>query len=176
MSKMIQKYTNIIIGGGLTGLSAAFHLNEAYAVFEKLSRPGGLCRSRKINGFVFDYAPHILYTVDSYAGEFIQDLLKGNLHIQNRQAHIYHEKYDTYTRFPFQAHLHGLPDEDIIACLTGLVDVLRNPDRPEPQNYRGVLSASVHEKIFKAGYSRSKTLKNRRTDGTDNCPDLWAQP
>jgi hypothetical protein len=39
-----------------------------------------------------------------------------------------------------------------------------------------VLSASVHEKIFKAGYCRSKTLKNRRTDGTDNCPDLWAQP
>jgi len=41
-------------------------------------------------------------------------------------------------------------------------------------NYRA-LSASVHEKNFKLGYCRSKTLKNRRTDEIDSCPDHTGQ-
>jgi len=132
---MNDHYTNVILGAGLTGLSAAYHLKKDYVVIEKLHEPGGLARSEEINGFIFDYAPHILYTVDPYATEFIQTMLKGNLHIQKRQAYIYHGKYDMYTQFPYQAHLYGLPAEDIIDCLNGLVEVMRNPDRPEPKNY-----------------------------------------
>jgi protoporphyrinogen oxidase len=127
---------HLILGAGLTGLSAGFHLKEDYAIYEKLHEVGGLCRSEEVNGFLFDYAPHILYTADPYAAALIQDLLKGNIHIQARKAYIYHGKYDIYTKFPYQAHLHGLPAEDIYDCLTGLLEVLNKPDRPKPNNYR----------------------------------------
>jgi protoporphyrinogen oxidase len=133
----MEQTKNLILGAGLTGLSTGYHLNsDDYQIYEKLHEVGGLCRSEEVNGFLFDYAPHILYTVNPYAHELIQTLLKGNIHIQKRKAFIYHGKYDLYTQFPYQAHLHGLPATDIIECLSGLVDVLRNPDRPKPQNYR----------------------------------------
>ena len=42
-----------ILGAGLTGLSAAYHLKINYEIFESESEAGGLCRSVKENGFVF---------------------------------------------------------------------------------------------------------------------------
>ena len=132
----MEQIKHAVLGGGLTGLSAAYHLERDYTVFEKLDEPGGLARSEEIDGFYFDYAPHILYTVDPYASKLIHELLEGNIKIQKREAYLYHGKYDLYTRFPYQSHLYGLPAQDIIDCLNGLVDVLRDPDRPKPQNYR----------------------------------------
>lgn len=127
---------HVILGAGLTGLSVGYHLESDYVIYEKLHEVGGLARSEEVKGFLFDYAPHILYTVDPYASELIHTLLDGNIHIQGRQAYIYHGKYDMYTRFPYQSHLYGLPAEDIIECLNGVVDVLKDPDRPKPTNYR----------------------------------------
>lgn len=132
----MERIKTVILGGGLTGLSASYHLGRDCTVFEKLDEIGGLARSEEVDGFVFDYAPHILYTIDPYASALIHRLLDGNIRIQKREAYIYHGKYDLYTRFPYQSHLHGLPAQDIIDCLGGLVDVLRDPDRPRPQNYR----------------------------------------
>lgn len=126
---------NIILGSGLTGMSVAYHLKDKSVVYEKASEIGGLCRSEEENGFTFDYAPHILYTIDPYASKLIHKLLDGNIHIKKRSAFIYHGAYDLYTQFPFQAHLYGLPTEIVHDCLSGVVDVLKDPDRPEPTNY-----------------------------------------
>ncbi|MFH1288587.1 MAG: NAD(P)-binding protein [bacterium] len=51
----------IILGAGLTGLSAAYHLNTNYHIFEKEDEVGGLCRSHIVNGFSFDYTGHLLF-------------------------------------------------------------------------------------------------------------------
>ncbi len=126
---------NIILGAGLTGLSAAYHLEEDSAVFEKNSEIGGLARSEEVDGYLFDYAPHILYTVNPCAEQMIKDLLKDNLVIKKRKAFIYHLKHKLYTQFPFQAHLYGLPNDVILDCLKGLAEVIRNPDKKRPDNY-----------------------------------------
>ena len=61
----------VIIGAGVAGLSAAYHLQQRgfsnYQLFEKDSEVGGLCKSFVMDGFTFDYAAHILYTEDGYA-------------------------------------------------------------------------------------------------------------
>ena len=45
----------LILGGGLAGLSTAYHLDEEpHLVLEAEDTAGGLCRSREIDGFVFD--------------------------------------------------------------------------------------------------------------------------
>ena len=73
----------VILGGGLAGLSTAWHLtqkNISSSIFEKEDRPGGLCRSEKTKeGFLFDYGPHLLFTKDEYVIRLMQDVLKGNL-------------------------------------------------------------------------------------------------
>lgn len=44
----------VILGVGLSSLSAAYHFKKDYEVFEKNSKIGVLCRSIEIDGFIFD--------------------------------------------------------------------------------------------------------------------------
>ena len=79
----------IILGAGLAGLSAAWHLKQKgirASVFEKEDTAGGLCRSKDINGFIFDYDGHLLHFQNSYTLELVKKLLKGNLACHKRSA------------------------------------------------------------------------------------------
>lgn len=51
----------VILGAGL---SASYHLTRDYQVYEKNNKIGGLCRSRTVDNFIFDYGPHILFPKD----------------------------------------------------------------------------------------------------------------
>ncbi len=132
---------DVILGGGLAGLSAAYSLQSAgqdqWQVFERNDTPGGLARTMVVEGYRFDYGPHILFTIDAEIRELIQDLLGENFHAQDREAFIYHHAHDLYTRFPFQAHLHGLPTSIVADCLNGLVAAVESQARGEfePANY-----------------------------------------
>src|SRR5258707_15884891 len=63
----------VILGAGLCGLSAAYHLNgkSDYVILERNSRSGGLARTETYGGFSFDHSIHILYSRDPYATDLI---------------------------------------------------------------------------------------------------------
>lgn len=124
----------VILGAGLAGLSAAYHLKEDYEIFEKEDKVGGLCRSIQTDGYIFDYGPHILFPKDEYVARLIQRLLDKNLHIQSREAWIYHKFCDVYTRFPFQFHLYGLPVPVVKDCILGFFNTLKKKDK-KPKHY-----------------------------------------
>ncbi|MEW9699572.1 phytoene desaturase family protein [Paenibacillus sp. SI8] len=57
-------YDTAVVGGGLTGLTAAVYLARAgksVIVFEKESRLGGLAQTAKMNGALFNLGPHAMY-------------------------------------------------------------------------------------------------------------------
>jgi UDP-galactopyranose mutase len=117
----------IILGAGLSGLSAAWHLQEkglACQVFEKESGAGGLCRSKNIDGFTFDYDGHLLHFRHKYTFNLVKNLLGSNLAEHERSAWIYFN--GTYTRYPFQANLYGLPSSVIKECVLGFIEANRN--------------------------------------------------
>ena len=117
----------LIIGAGLAGLSAAWHLQRKGVdcrVFEKEPEIGGLCRSKKIAGFTFDCDGHLLHFRHRYTFRLIQGLLKGNLIEHQRSAWIYSS--GRYSRYPFQANLHGLPLSVIKDCLLGFLEASKN--------------------------------------------------
>jgi len=124
----------VILGAGLSGLSAAYHLKQNCEIFEKEEKVGGLCRSIHIDDFIFDYGPHILFPKDTYVANLIKKLLGKNLHIQTREAWIYHKFCDVYTRFPFQSHLHGLPVSVVKDCVLGFFNTLLQKSK-KPKNY-----------------------------------------
>ncbi len=109
----------IVIGAGPTGLSAAYHLGENSLLLEQNDTIGGWCRSMQVEGFTFDYAGHIMFSADPDVLKLYELLLGENVHWQNREAWIYTKK--TYTRYPFQGALYGLPVEVIKECLLGAI-------------------------------------------------------
>ena len=114
----------VILGAGLTGLSTAYHLEQNnffdFKLFEKEQTTGGLCRSVTENGFTFDYTGHLLHASDSYFSEFLKTIVGfENLAIIKRRSFIY--SHETYTRFPFQVNLFGLPTDVIIECIEGFI-------------------------------------------------------
>ncbi|MFP4082403.1 MAG: protoporphyrinogen/coproporphyrinogen oxidase [Candidatus Aminicenantes bacterium] len=124
----------VILGAGLSGLSAAYHLKKDYDIYEKEEKVGGLCRSIHRKDFIFDYGPHILFPKDKYTADLIRKLLGKNLRIQSREAWIYHKFCGTYTRFPFQSHLHGLPVPVVKDCILGFVETVLKKSK-KPRNY-----------------------------------------
>jgi protoporphyrinogen oxidase len=112
----------VILGAGLTGLSAAYHLEKRnffdYAMFEKEQESGGLCRSVIHDGFTFDFTGHLLHASDPYFQQLLASII-GMEHMNSihRESFIY--SHETYTRYPFQINLFGLPPSVIAECIEG---------------------------------------------------------
>ncbi|HEX9671650.1 MAG TPA: FAD-dependent oxidoreductase [Thermoanaerobaculia bacterium] len=149
---------DVILGGGLAGMTAAYTFQQAgedhWQLYEKEERLGGLARSIAAGGYLFDFGPHILFTIDAEMEALIRDLLGDNFHAQEREAYIYHHHSRLYTRFPFQAHLHGLPVEVVRDCLVGLVRAVERQARGafQPANYeewmRGFFGDGIAEHLM----------------------------
>ncbi|HEX2252091.1 MAG TPA: FAD-dependent oxidoreductase [Thermoanaerobaculia bacterium] len=154
----MRERQDIILGGGLAGLTAAYTFQQAgedhWQVYEREERVGGLARTIEVEGYKFDYGPHILFTIDSEMEALIRELLGENFHAQQREAWIYHQAHDLYTQFPFQAHLHGLPVPIVEDCLVGLVRAVEGQARGEfhPANYeewmRGFFGEGIAEHLM----------------------------
>lgn len=127
----------IIIGAGLTGLSAGFHARIRgldYQIFEKESRVGGLCRTIKKDGFLLDCSGHLLYFRNPYCRRLVKNLLGPDLSSHKRSAFIY--THGVFVPYPFQVNLHRLPAKVIEECLLGFVRAYyENEDLPS-SSYR----------------------------------------
>ncbi len=109
---------NIIIGGGISGLSAAYHLEKSnieYLLFEKESELGGFCRTVKSNNFYYDFTGHLLHFSDDKIEKLVKNLLQNNLAEQERKSFIF--LANRYIKYPFQKNLYNLPTQIKKNCL-----------------------------------------------------------
>lgn len=158
----------VILGAGLAGLSAAYHLDADYEVYEKESQVGGLCRSRRVNGFVFDHAVHALYTRDEYAASLIKNLLSGNLFSQKRNSCIYSR--GVLTLYPFQANTFGLPVDVVKECVLGFIEAHYSTDgKRRAANFEDWIYAT-----FGAGIARHFMIPFNRKLWTTDLKDISA--
>ncbi len=104
-----------ILGGGLTGLSIAAHLEQDFEVLEKNDRCGGLCRSEELGGFTFDRGGHILFSRDEGLLREMVSLLGKNVLRRYRTDRIFYK--GRTLRYPFESDLAALPARDTLACL-----------------------------------------------------------
>jgi protoporphyrinogen oxidase len=125
----------VILGAGLAGLSAAFHLRKGFEVFEAGDVPGGLCATLGIGGYLFDYTGHLLHLKDTYARDMVKGFLAGNLKEHKRNAAIYTQ--GVFTGYPYQANTYGLPAETARECVDGFLNASgRTSGGPQPENFR----------------------------------------
>jgi UDP-galactopyranose mutase len=117
----------LILGGGLSGISLAYFLGKTgkdFILFEKDYEVGGLCRSEKKDGFIFDYCGHLLHFRHKSTLEFVRKLLGNNLTQYKRNAWIF--SFNRFTRYPFQSNLYGLPSSIVKKCFSDFVKIHTN--------------------------------------------------
>lgn len=145
----------VILGGGLTGLFAAYELKKRevdYLIIEKETNVGGLCRSVKVNGFTFDYTGHFLHfpDKDSNVKHIVKNLLKDNLLKIKRNAKIY-TKYayleDKLIPYPFQANIKFLFPDIRKKCFCGLIYSNLKLQETRNDNFLAWLKSSFGEPI-----------------------------
>ena len=66
-----------IIGGGISGLTAAYYLNKkgySPTIFEASSQIGGVIQTKKIDGFIIETGPNTILLSDQRTEDMISDL------------------------------------------------------------------------------------------------------
>jgi len=144
----MSKKKIVILGAGLAGLSAAWHLQKKKIecfVFEKEPSVGGLCRSKQIKGFIFDCDGHLLHFRNKYTLQLVRRLLKGNLTSHERSAWI--NSHGIFSRYPFQAHLYALPKPIARECLFEFLKSSQSPQDNVSVNLLKWINASFGKGI-----------------------------
>lgn len=120
-----------ILGGGLTGLAVAVHLDLDHEVLEKEDRCGGHCCSLQEQGFTFDIGgAHIIYSRDQQILDYMVSLLDNNVRRRRRNNKIFYK--GRYVKYPFENGLYDLDPQDRFECL---YYYLKNDYAP-PTNFR----------------------------------------
>ena len=112
----------VIIGGGPTGLGAAYRLHELgydnWVLYEKSDHVGGHSTSHvDPKGFVWDEGGHVIFSHYPYFDKLIDDMLGKEVHERIRESWVYLK--DVCVPYPFQNNLRYLPKELQVSCLIG---------------------------------------------------------
>jgi len=124
----------VIIGAGLTGLSAAYHLEQLghhnIAIYEQESSVGGLTRSFSKDGFTFDYTGHFLHSNNQYFSDFLEKIFAtGELQAIERVARIFIN--NTFISYPFQTNVTQLSKDLFCECVEAFIKRPRSSIAPK---------------------------------------------
>lgn len=127
----------MVLGAGLTGLSASLHLSRsgvAHRLFEREAVAGGHAVTLEQQGFRFDRTGHLLHLRDPSMRALATELLPAERYrkIARKSAVFSH---GVYTRYPFQSNFYGLPPEVAYECLSGFLAAHFAADKPEPKSF-----------------------------------------
>jgi len=125
-----------ILGGGISGLTAAMYLGKnsdmQVTILEKSHSVGGLCRTYENNGFKFDTGGHILFSKDKQVMDEMIGLLGGNVERRKRNAKVFYK--GKWVKYPFENDLAALDPQDNFECLNGFIN---NPwSRKKPKDFK----------------------------------------
>ena len=110
----------LIIGGGITGLSAASFLgNSDYLLIEKEDEVGGYCRTIQQGEFVWDYSGHFFHFRDNEIKKYLLENVQDEILEVKKKSSIYYK--DRFIDFPFQDNVHQLTFFEFLESLRGLI-------------------------------------------------------
>ncbi|HEY0191657.1 MAG TPA: NAD(P)-binding protein, partial [Kofleriaceae bacterium] len=115
--------TTVVIGAGVSGLGfanwwRARNPDAPVFVLEAAAEPGGYCRTVVDHGFVWDYSGHFFHFKQPEIEAWLRARMTGAIHTVERRAAISYAGRDI--DYPFQTHIHQLPHDEFLECLTEL--------------------------------------------------------
>lgn len=120
----------MILGGGVAGISAAYHaqqVNMQYQLYEARASLGGLLDNFAVEGYRFDHAVHLSFTQSEYVRS-IFDQTDFYTHAPDATC------FDAgvWLKHPVQNNLYPLPAEEKVRLISSLIQ--RNHSN-DPQDY-----------------------------------------
>ena len=144
----------IIIGGGPTGLGAAWRFNELgydnWMLCEANEYWGGLASSfQDKEGFWWDIGGHVLFSHYHYFDKVMDEVLKdkGGWVVHNREAWIWMQ--DRFISYPLQNNIHKLPKDIYWECLSSIIDIQKNNNLKKPENFGQWIEATFGKGLAK---------------------------
>jgi protoporphyrinogen oxidase len=137
---MIADY--LILGAGVTGLSAGVELKDAAVVVEKDKTPGGLVRSFCFDGgYWYDYVLHLLHFKDPEIQARVEAMIGPIMRSCPPKAWI--QTLKGTAMYPFQLNLGSLEEEARNQCIVDYAKAYyhKNAESTE-KNYREYLKAT----------------------------------
>ncbi len=112
--------TLTILGGGLSGISLAYFLQDKgkydhIDIIEKDDDIAGLCRSIRKDGYLYDIGPHILFSKDKEMLELMLSVLEAKNDLKRSNQIIYKGRW---VQYPFENDLSKLPEDDLNYCVS----------------------------------------------------------
>jgi protoporphyrinogen oxidase len=145
----------LIIGGGPTGLGAAWRLHElgyqSWELIDAGDRAGGLASSViDDKGFTWDLGGHVIFSHYEYFDRLLDDLLGDAWEEHIRESWVWMR--ERFIPYPFQHNVWRLPQAELIACLEGMLAVHGQPasSGPQPANFREWILRSFGQGIADA--------------------------
>jgi protoporphyrinogen oxidase len=125
-----------ILGAGVSGLALARMLTERgvpladLTLFEADRVPGGLCRSKTVDGFTYDVSGgHILFSKDRAVMQWMKDQAGGDAAFVSRERHTKIRFGNRFVHYPFENGLGDLPEAAKFECLKGYVEAWHARDK-----------------------------------------------
>lgn len=117
-----------ILGAGISGLALARFLVEGgldpadLQLFEAAPTPGGLCRSKRVEGYTYDVAGgHILFSRDAEILGWLKARGGGEERFVRRDRETKIRFEGRWVHYPFENGLGDLPARENFECLRGYV-------------------------------------------------------
>lgn len=147
---------NLILGAGLSGLSASYHLgHQNCRILEKRRHAFGHVASEYRNGFTWDEGPHVSFTKSEYVRALFAESVQGEfLEYPVRTANYYQSHWIDH---PAQSNLYQVPEPLRSACIESFLLEEQRTYAGEPKNYQEWLNRSlgkVFAQTFSAAYTR----------------------
>ncbi|CAA6819683.1 MAG: Putative O-antigen synthesis protein, WbyH [uncultured Sulfurovum sp.] len=159
----------IVLGSGISGLSAAYHLglkNIDATVYEKDAEWGGLCGNFTIDGFRFDKAVHLSFASD----EYVQELMYGETPFYRHKPEASNYYEGCWVKHPAQNNLFPLPAKTKVSIIS---DFIKNEGKEHSiSNYEDWLRAQ-YGNYFAENFPMKYTRKYWTIDAKD-LSTTWA--
>lgn len=122
-----------ILGAGLSGISASYHLgHENCILFEKSHFKGGHIHSYNFHGFTWDEGPHVSFTRNDYVRDLFYENVKGNFLEYAVETSNYFQSH--WIPHPAQSNLYKVPQPLRGAVLKSFLESRKNSEGT-PANY-----------------------------------------
>src|SRR5262249_19101776 len=140
----------VVVGGGPTGLGAAYRLHELgyenWALYERHDYVGGHASSHvDEHGFTWDEGGHVIFSHYPYFDQLVTAMLGSEENQLVRESWIVKE--NSWVPYPFQNNLRYLPKPVQVKCLLGAAKAASNGGGQLSTNFRDWILATFGEGI-----------------------------